>query len=216
MWWENFHSPQDDDQKWTGCSMLLTSWVPCCNQQASDGGWPLPSIFPHWLHIWIFHWNYSYSCSAFLKVMCSSWVTTGITAVILVPGGLFPLATSLAGTWRALQDPLSSNWGEEIPLIIIAKCSWRLMLLHINVVTELCWAWGQVLICQFRRPISVNLCCVRTCPQVCCSIVVVCVMSWPFSQLLPAVEVKEVTSAACCWHVPSGCRVLSLWLPVDW
>ena len=131
-------------------------------------------------------------------------------------GGLFPLATSLAGTWRALQDPLSSNWGEEIPLIIIAKCSWRLMLLHINVVTELCWAWGQVLICQFRRPISVNLCCVRTCPQVCCSIVVVCVMSWPFSQLLPAVEVKEVTSAACCWHVPSGCRVLSLWLPVDW
>ena len=129
-------------------------------------------------------------------------------------GGLFPLATSLAGTWRALQDPLSSNWGEEIPLIIIAKCSWRLMLLHINVVTELCWAWGQARIFQFRRPVSVNMCCVRTCPQVCCSIVVVCVgLSPSFSQLWKS---KRFTSAACCWQMPSGCRVLSLWLATCW
>lgn len=85
-WPENFHSPQEDDRKWTGCSMLLTSWVPLCNQWASDGGWSLPYIFPYWLGTWFLYWNYLYCCSAFLKVMYLLWVTTEITAVILVPG----------------------------------------------------------------------------------------------------------------------------------
>jgi len=141
MWWENFHSPQDDDQKWTGCSMLLTSWVPCCNQQASDGGWSLPSIFPHWLHIWIFHWNYSYSCSAFLKVMCSSWVTTGITAVILVPGEKHayactssnPLVVDITDC-SARDDPrlLHFHWKNNLLLSIVN--AWSCSYAHLEAI----------------------------------------------------------------------------------
>jgi hypothetical protein len=55
-------------------------------------------LFPYWLGTWILNWKYSYSCSAFLKVMYSSWVTTEITAVILVPGKKHAYASALAQT----------------------------------------------------------------------------------------------------------------------